>query len=228
MKNEAIETIEYKGYTINIYPDYDFAETPRNWDNLGKVICWHRNYDLSDKGQMDLWSEKHECSYKNIMDYIDMKDGEFCDVLTEEQEAVVILPVYMYEHSGITISTSSFACRWDSGQIGYIYATKKDIMKDFNVTEIDEELKDKVEKILIQEIKTYDDYVTGNVYGYSVEETGDSCYGYLGDYEKNGMIEDAKSNIDFHIEQKRKQANAKLKTYIKKNVPLNKRTLSYV
>lgn len=41
----------------------------------------------------------------------------------------VILPLYLYDHSGITISTGPFSCPWDSGQVGWIYAPKDTFRK---------------------------------------------------------------------------------------------------
>ena len=41
-----------------------------------------------------------------------------------EDPANIALPVFMYDHSGITINTTGFSCRWDSGQVGIIYMTK--------------------------------------------------------------------------------------------------------
>lgn len=38
---------DYKGYTIKIYHDED-AESPRDWDNLGEMVCFHRRYNLGD------------------------------------------------------------------------------------------------------------------------------------------------------------------------------------
>lgn len=39
MKNE---------YRIRIEQDLD-AESPREWDNMGTMVCWHRNYNLGDE-----------------------------------------------------------------------------------------------------------------------------------------------------------------------------------
>uniref|UniRef100_A0A6M3Y250 Uncharacterized protein n=1 Tax=viral metagenome TaxID=1070528 RepID=A0A6M3Y250_9ZZZZ len=47
MKNEACETIEYRGFNINIYQD-EMAEDPRDWDNIGQMVCKHRDYYLGD------------------------------------------------------------------------------------------------------------------------------------------------------------------------------------
>lgn len=38
-------------------------------------------------------------------------------------EKVAMLPLFLYDHSGITMSTGPFHCPWDSGQVGFIYMT---------------------------------------------------------------------------------------------------------
>ena len=137
-----------KKFELEIVQDTD-PESPRTWDNLGTMICFHKRYDLGDKTDYrtedyDSWDELKEGIIKN--------EGE-----------VVILPLYLYDHSGITISTSSFDCRWDSRQVGFIFVSKHKIKKEG----IDET---KVEEYLKGEVETYDQYLTGDVWGYKVYE----------------------------------------------------------
>ena len=45
-------------------------------------------------------------------------------------EKYLMLPLYLYDHSGLAMSTESFSGRaphaeWDSGQVGWIYVSKK-------------------------------------------------------------------------------------------------------
>jgi hypothetical protein len=94
----------------------------------------------------------------------------------------------LYDHSGITISTGSFSCQWDSGQVGFIFVSKHKVQKEG----IDET---KVEDYLNGEVETYDQYIRGDVFGYKVykvstcdlghehEEELDSCWGFYGDEE---------------------------------------------
>jgi len=216
--DNLIETIEYKGYNINIYPD-DNPDSPRNWDNLGTMVCFHRRYDLGDKtdlnsGMFEGWEELEEH-------------------LIKEKQAVVIAPLYLYDHSGISIKIGSFyGCglpqghaRFDSGQIGFIYVDKETLIKEYGKKKITKKIKDKAREILEGEVKTYDDYVSGSVYGYQVKDKKendiDSCWGFFGDTDY--MIKEAKSNIDFDIEAKRKQKNKKLKVLMKNKVALNTR-----
>lgn len=43
-----MEATMYNGYKINIYQE-EYSESPREWDNLGKMVCNHRQYTLGDE-----------------------------------------------------------------------------------------------------------------------------------------------------------------------------------
>jgi hypothetical protein len=45
--SDVVEEMEYKGYKIKIVFDEDIW-SPRDWDNLGTMVCWHRRYKLGD------------------------------------------------------------------------------------------------------------------------------------------------------------------------------------
>ena len=45
---EPVETFEVNGKKVSIYQD-DSAESPRNDDNLGVMLCWHRRVLLGDE-----------------------------------------------------------------------------------------------------------------------------------------------------------------------------------
>jgi len=196
------ETIEYRGYQIEVIQDNDVCESPRDWDNLGTMVCFHRGYNLGDKHSFD-----------DSYDFI-----EFA-----KEEKPIMLPLYLYDHSGITMRTSSFSCPWDSGQVGMIYVDKDKVKKEWGWKRLTQARREKIYKILEQEVETYDDFLTGNVWGYNVEfeDDSDSCWGFFGDTDY--MITEAKSAIDYHIEQKRKRHQEKVKTLISNQVPLFKR-----
>lgn len=46
-----------------------------------------------------------------------------------EKDILLSLPVYIYDHGGITINTTGFSCRYDSRQVGIIYMTKESFEK---------------------------------------------------------------------------------------------------
>ena len=189
------DIINHKGYSIEIEPA-EFPENPREWDNLGKMVCFHSRYDIGDK---------HD--YK-ADDYSNWNELE-ADIIDTENP-VCIYPVYLYDHSGLRIKIGSFSnlpqghAEFDSGQVGFIYVTEEDIKKWYLVKSVTPEIEKRVEKALRAEIETYDNYLSGEVFGYEIKapngEHLDSCWGFYGyDFEDNGLLEDAKNCIKYHI-----------------------------
>jgi hypothetical protein len=150
-----------KKYELKIERDEDPMNPRTEWDNLGTMVCFHNRYDLGDKT---------DYRSKDYNGWDELKQG-----ILENEGEVVILPLYLYDHSGITISTSSFDCRWDSGQIGFIFVSKHTIKKEG----IDET---KVIEYLKGEVETYDKYLTGENYRYTIYEI-ETCS--LGHEHKN-------------------------------------------
>jgi hypothetical protein len=145
--------------SIQILQDLDAFDPRREYDHLGTMVCWHRRYNLGDK---------HNFSSP------------------EDLNQAVYLPLYLYDHSGITMSTTPFSCQWDSGQVGWIYVTKAEIRKEFGKKWTTK----KIQEILRAEVEEYDRYLTGDVYGYIItdDETGeeiDSCWGFYGEEAAN-------------------------------------------
>jgi hypothetical protein len=179
----------YKGYTIKIQHD-ELCESPREWDNLGTMICKHRRYDLGDSAASKDFPWYEFSSWQEARNY-----------LLKNMDAAVVLPLYLYDHSGITMNTTGFACRWDSGQVGFIYATKEKIRAEYGWKRLTKKRLQQIQDILDGEVKTYDQYLTGDVYGYTIEKNGehiDSCWGYYG---QEDCLNEAKSIID-HYEKK--------------------------
>jgi hypothetical protein len=189
MRHDDVETEAYKGYTIRIVQDTD-PQDPRDWDNLGTMVCFHNRYTLGDKtdlrsGDFNGWDELY-------------------NYLVKECDACIILPLYLYDHSGITMSCGNsypYNDRWDAGQVGFIYISHEKIRKEYSVKRITKTLKDRVTKYLEGEVKTYDDYLRGDVYGFIVEdeeeENIESVWGFFGYPEgKDEAMSEAKAIVD--------------------------------
>ena len=171
---------------VRIVQDED-AETPRNWSNLSKMIFTGSYKHLGDKHEVDFDEE-----FDSRQDFIER--GEEI-VRKHFKDVAVCYAVHMYKHSGESISidySGQYTCRWDSGTIGFAIVTKEDIRKEYNIKRVTQKYIDKCENIVRGEIKTLDQYISGEVYGYVVEDKDenviDSCYGFFGDdIEKNGI-----------------------------------------
>jgi len=171
--------------TVKVLPDNDPTD-PREFDTLGLLACWHRRHTLGDT----------------------QPDEEPTEWIKEHApKGSVVLPVYLYDHGGLRMSTTRVSCAWDSGQVGVIVATPAAIRKCHGVQKITRSIRDKVRKCLTAEVQAYSVYLSGDVWGYviaSVEEivcgtcdtrvrredpaVGDSCWGFYGaTLEATGM-----------------------------------------
>ena len=54
---EYHDETSFRNYVIKVEQD-DMTESPREWDNLGTMVCWHRNYDLGDVNGGREYSDK--------------------------------------------------------------------------------------------------------------------------------------------------------------------------
>ncbi len=164
------------GYKVVVTYDTD-PESPRAWDNLGTIVLNNRSrYSFGDETASP--------------DYIKELEAD---------KELICVPIYIYDHSGITINTTGFSCKWDSGQIGVIYVPKQVAVKEFGKKVCTQKVRDKALKCLQGEISDLDAYVSGEVYGYRVldpeGEEVSSCWGYYGDvdYCLSEGVEEAKA-----------------------------------
>lgn len=189
---------------LNIIIQQDsYNENPLDWDNSIKVAYSSTRYILGNEEVPDLadhimnllgYGEEYRARIYN--EYGDTR--ELFDVLLERlnKKGFVALPVYAYIHSGVTVSTTPFSCRWDSGLTGFIYTKRADYIKDFWAKK---NVKNSViEKHLKGDLETFDTWLRGEVYYFSIEdsETGeslDSCGGFYG----SNYAEDMADHINY-------------------------------
>ena len=253
-----------KPYTLFVVDD-DMPLNPRtDYDNLGKMVCWHSRYNLGDEHDYDeprhflqkklfeMYSSYPSSQYgKPIYDFIKSGKAETAKLeydrsahewvlyekwfggnewsksssypaslkgkevpdwflddclsalehkellqLLEQSGKFVILPLYLYDHSGITMNTTGFSCPWDSGQVGWIYADADCIKKEYG--KVTPETINKARTVMNGEVETYDYYLTGQCYGFQLFEGDvetDSCWGFL------GAIRDIQNSIKDYMPQ---------------------------
>ena len=197
--SDAIEELEYKGYKIEIVPDNDPLDPRKEWDNLGTMLTSHGRYSLGDE---QFKASEYE-SWEDVRRH-----------LAEDEGAVIVLPLYLYDHSGLRMKVGSFQgllpqghAEFDSGMVGFIYVTKEQLKKEYGVKKITKSVIEKATKVLEGEVDTYDDYLSGNVVGWRVldkdGEVLDSVWGYYG--ETKYPISEAKSSIDYKIKHDREE-----------------------
>lgn len=177
-----VKVVQYKGFDIKIeYCESPEFHSPADFDNLGTFV--HSSYEYSFDSSTDI----------NVRNWSDSEIKELLD-------NSISVPVYIYDHSGISISTGSFSCPWDSGLFGYYIVSKDKVKKEFGGNRISKKLKNQILKSLENEIVIWNDWVEGNIFKYSIfedDELLDGCGGYYGDDGIEEAIRQAKDFIDY-------------------------------
>ena len=83
-------------YQVLIDQDCDPMNPREDFHHLSTMVCLHRRYKLGDTGH----------GYR-VRDFDGWEDLE--KKIIKDHPNCVILPMYMYDHSGITINTTGFS-----------------------------------------------------------------------------------------------------------------------
>lgn len=203
MRNEPYKVIELPNNTaLKIYHD-DNAESPREeWDHPDIMACFHKRYNLGDPEKRHGYNSDHYDSWE-----------EMAEAIEENEKPLIIQPLYLYDHGGLTISTGGFSCPWDSGQIGFIWITEESL----SVTHgSDSQYREPeyLKKIIEASVDEYDKYLRGDIYGFQLiqrktcdlghthEDIIDSCWGFYGDNVlENGMLDHLDKEDSQYIQQ---------------------------
>lgn len=201
--------------------DSENANPLQHDGNIGILAAYHNRYNLghyksSEVAQLKSWLddagsyddyEEEDPEYpwydlpddKDNSEPLGAKVERFCKIVFG---STVVLPLYLYDHSGLSISVGAFGCSWDSGQVGWIFDTEQ-TRKNCGLEGLAPE---KVSEYLTDQVKEYDLYIRGEVYGVVVathedgalNEVVDACFGFLGDeYAKA----EAKATLDHYTKK---------------------------
>lgn len=182
---------------------------PREWDNMTVFVGReHRNYTIGDEQDEPL-----DYMVKQLNELGDISDEDMDDYLCSGYSPATAdaikdkfskyafwKPVYMYDHSGVSYSTTPFSCGWDSGLAGIILIWKHVMDKEY-ASMPDHEKVLLSNKIMEKDIELYDQWQSGNgtmftLYEhweneeYQEGEAVESCGGFFGsDWETNGVLD---------------------------------------
>lgn len=114
-------------------------DNPREGDNLGHMICFHRRYNLGDP---------HSMTPEGLAEILKRPD-------------VVSLPCYLYDHTTLAMRTCHNGDAWDVGLVGAIYATRAEIRQWYGVKRCTERIRRRAQVEMMQEVADYSRYIGG-------------------------------------------------------------------
>lgn len=226
--------------------DNNDTDPRAEFDQIDHLICFHSNYNLGDKhdykdseafieslcreaindddkfDKMLENLEKRIEKVRGIRNYsdtsywrdIDSLKSEFYDKILDKN--YVMLPVGLYDHSGISMYTG-VTRGWDNSNVGYIYMSYQAAWINFGVVPGRKARTKAWQERMVASMKSsveeYDKYLTGDVWGVcydtfnNIAEEGDepeweedeqdNCWGFFGDKYAE---EDMKSGMKYREE----------------------------
>lgn len=177
-------------------------------DALWRELIGDEDFDAIEEkynAETEKWHESHPDERYGSNAHMRWIDDVLRRQRAEVREKVLakgytVLPLFLYDHSGITMSTGGFSCPWDSGQVGYIYAGPEQIEKVGCPP-------DKVVEGLEGEVKEYDRYLTNECFGVCVEVfdadgkrvEDEAVWGHLGsEWAKQALEESVTATVEQH------------------------------
>lgn len=168
------------------------VESPREWDNLGKMVLSHRRYSLPNEIGLEI--QRQFDNWEEVRLHLE-----------EEKGATVILPIFMMDHSGLTLRVGSDEFRaydpqgWDWGQVGFAFATREAILENWSRKKLTQKLRLEAEAVLRSEVRVYSQYLSGECFGFVITddegEQLDSCWGYFGYGEAEEAAKEAMATL---------------------------------
>lgn len=121
-----------------------------------------------------------------------------CDELEARRslgQEFVAMPLYLYAHSGVSISIAPYGDPWDSGQVGYAVCSKENAIAMLGT---EEDWRENAANIIRSEVSDYDTYLTGPNYVYELYQ-----------YDTNSDSWDMTENVSgFHSDNENEMFSA--------------------
>lgn len=140
-------------------------------------LVYNRHEKMWELLVRDCDGDERFVSHEHYLEYLEedvISAISVQEIMEISKGNLIALPLYLMDHSGISMQTSDYNDPWDSGQVGWIWSTVDKAEKISGKQGLSaEELRSWLES----EVKQYSQFLEGDVYGYIIEkyEKGDWC-----------------------------------------------------
>lgn len=247
--SEAIETYEHHGVEVKLFPDHD-CMSPRDCDGkIGEMFVSYPGYELGDTQLPSDGFEEIDCPVcegSGLKPDLEVESDpplcERCEGACEvtptihewlvSEKAIAAVPLFVYEHSGITMRTGGlvwlakegikpsdtesrerFAVDtdgWDTSFVGFVVVREEHIAEAMGTDWKKYLTPEWVSEAVNGEVEEYARYLEGDCYGYVVADNtpfNDSCWGFIGfKYAKEQANEAAEDAAKQMAEERKERA----------------------
>ncbi len=197
----------YKGYRIVVEQDPDPLNPRTDCDNATVIWCYHPRYELGDKDNPWTW---HTALREFNSNWSDLERA-----VIKRARPLAIAPLFLYDHSSLHLKIGSFEgmlpqghARFDTMPVGWVMVTRESYRKCIGEPpkRRTKGVKDRLQLLLEQDTATYDRYLSGQIYEFTVydenDEVVESC-GSIDEYDE--CLDHARALIDDLLRRKGEQ-----------------------
>jgi hypothetical protein len=222
--DDPVETLSYKGYKIDIFPDTDSPDPYEIGDEMVRMVVFASDYKLGSNEDFKDPSYLKEHLYQMVYGaYIDDDLGDYAswnqrkraedldgndltacrtlmDAAVKHGYIAAYCPLEFYDYGGGQIRLYIGTHRRDEPD-GFAYILREDVPKFMGWKNLTKKRRAFLQEQVEDFVEYYNDYLEGNVYGYVItgkdgEETDDG-WGFIGDSDQ--CLEEAKSVVDREV-----------------------------
>jgi len=169
---------------VQVLHDND-VESPREWDNLWTWVTTP-NAGYSDV-KPEYYKDSRKCYCQKF--FYRPEDFENSNGCIDKEFAYshMIVPLYLYRHTGDVISAGNYGInwsdkQWDAGCMGFAFVSHLRIKEEFSCKRITKRVKERAIEYLKGEVAAMNAVNFGEVYGIKIidmeTEEQESCFGF--------------------------------------------------
>jgi len=244
-----METIEYRGYSIEIHRDEYPANPFEEWDCEPPMVVLYGRYEKSEywleltaptlteeqikgslpaiKGALGItggllaFCTDYAYSYRgNYANATDLFNDAIGEYVTQQSDCDKMETLAdLYNAIGVPALCTSVQGYSQGDYAELLIVCTPEYQKRIGT------------KLTLESLRAtadlYAAWAYGDVYGYQVPSIDESCWGFYGpDHKDSGLLEYAQNAIDCHIERTRRARIEQIKVWIKNRVPLQYRRVA--
>lgn len=203
-ENEKVHYENYDGYDITIIKNNNCIGSSRNKDSFGTIVSFDKKKLLGDR-YMELLNPR--AKWKELAEEITVKLSKDFKDYSYRDTREIILPIYIsYENNKPIFNMPSFSyfgeviCKRRNAYaelVGFIYITKAQARKFFNVKMITSTVRSNIQDYLWNEIIKYENYLNDTIHAIHVEKNGREIFKKESAfYDKEDCIDWAKREVN--------------------------------
>ena len=180
-----MKQITLKNGSVIVIAVDEFPTNPLEFEETYNCYTWQSHYcsimendfesavewvdSVLGDGAFDRQKEKSQNNKKDVVGFA----YDLCSLL--DKKGIWALPILTFEHSTIRYYIGDSIDRWDGSVVGFVWAEKEALYKEYGVKRLTPDIKEKAKSVVSDALELYTDYANGEVYVAFLFDSQEDC-----------------------------------------------------